>query len=137
MSIAETREYGRGWAFPLRFDNSSVQMVAGADDVEQGLRILFLTQPGERIMRADFGCGLNQFAFASIEAGIETEIAAMIAEGIRRYEPRITVLSVSVIPVGELRNQIKVTIEYAHALGANVKKIEWLADIGDGRGGLG
>ncbi len=45
---------------------TGVQMAAGAENVRQSMKILFLTEPGERIMREDYGCGLNDYLFANI-----------------------------------------------------------------------
>ncbi len=59
--------YGRGWAFPPQFSSQTgIIMAEGAEHVRQSMKILFLTEPGERIMREDYGCGLNDYLFENI-----------------------------------------------------------------------
>jgi hypothetical protein len=48
--VADDQSFlGRGWAFPPTFSlrGADVEMVSGADDVEQSLQILLATAPGE------------------------------------------------------------------------------------------
>jgi phage baseplate assembly protein W len=54
------------FAFPFRIDPASRQAAqAGyADHVEQMIRQVLLTAPGERVNLPDFGCGLRQLLFA-------------------------------------------------------------------------
>lgn len=92
-----TRLYGAGWAFPLTFSllgpdgehpRSSVAMSAGADNVAQSLRILFQTQPGERLMRPAYGCDMQSAVFASLSEGTLAALHNQIAESVARHEPR-------------------------------------------------
>jgi uncharacterized protein len=50
--------------FPLHFDNNGRTAVVGNDDHIRDLigQVLF-TNPGERVNRPDFGCGLLQLVF--------------------------------------------------------------------------
>ena len=60
---------GLGWAFPLGFDASgSVGLAALEQDVRQAIRIILGTTPGERVMRPDFGAGLDDFLFEPASA---------------------------------------------------------------------
>ena len=53
---------GVGWAFPPYLDVTRVPaMVAYEEDIRQSIMIIMGTEPGERIMRPDFGAGLNRF----------------------------------------------------------------------------
>ena len=55
---------GVGWAFPPALDVTRVPaMVAYEEDIRQSIMIIMGTEPGERIMRPDFGAGLNRFVF--------------------------------------------------------------------------
>jgi phage baseplate assembly protein W len=70
-------------------------VVAGPEKVRQAIFTILDTEPGERVMRADFGCGLRRFLMApnnpATRAGIEREIAQSLA----RWEPRVTVIDVA------------------------------------------
>ncbi|CAQ84332.1 MULTISPECIES: GPW/gp25 family protein [Photorhabdus] len=97
--------YGQGWAFPIKFipDNketadqtAGIVMAQGIEDVSQSLEILFLTEPGERIMREDFGCGLQDFVFENISDTLISAIKNRIQQAILRYEPRAYLLNVDI-----------------------------------------
>lgn len=52
---------------PLRVDLGSGRLALERDDalhIEQMMRQVLLTAPGERINRPDFGCGLRRIVFA-------------------------------------------------------------------------
>lgn len=82
---------GRGWQFPLGFDprNQSVGMVAGVEDIEESLRILFGTWPGERVMQPTYGCSVRRAVFESINESTLTELRELIRRAILFFEPRI------------------------------------------------
>jgi phage baseplate assembly protein W len=48
---------GRGWAFPVAPDAAGeVALVAAAEDIRQAILLILETEPGERVMRPEFGC---------------------------------------------------------------------------------
>lgn len=88
---------GRAWNFPPRFNLAvGVVMAVDYDRIRQSLRVLFSTLPGERIMRENFGCDLNQFMFMNMGDELFARISDRIDEAIRQYEPRVEPLSVNV-----------------------------------------
>jgi uncharacterized protein len=89
---------GAGWAFfPLRTDvTGSVALVRGDREVEEAIRIILATAPGERPMRPDFGCGIHDFVFAPADASTAGQIAFEVRSALDRWEPRIDVLDVHV-----------------------------------------
>ncbi|HEH9402157.1 TPA: GPW/gp25 family protein [Aeromonas sobria] len=86
--------YGRGWAFPLIFTDDGVAMAQGEEDVRQSIKILFSTQPGERIMRNDYGCDLNQYMFNNITNQLLSDIERQIYQSVLRYEPRANITNI-------------------------------------------
>ena len=59
---------GRGLAFPAAVDASSgaIAMAQYEEDIRQAVRIILDTDPGERVMRPDFGAGLRALVFEPI-----------------------------------------------------------------------
>ena len=53
---------GRGWDFPVRPDPraGALAYTGGPEKVRQSIGIILDTEPGERIMRPTFGCGLRR-----------------------------------------------------------------------------
>ena len=56
---------GRGLAFPFQVNQrGEIALVTGQRDVEQSIRIILETAPGERVMRPEFGCRAHELLFA-------------------------------------------------------------------------
>ncbi|WP_067067350.1 GPW/gp25 family protein [Roseateles chitosanitabidus] len=81
---------GRGWSFPPRFDaDRRAVMVAGVEDIEESLRILFRTRRGERVMQHAYGTALHQMVFEVINDHTLTELRVMLEKAVVHFEPRI------------------------------------------------
>ncbi len=65
-----TRSFlGSGWKFPPTLDvRGRIQLVHEEDDVEEAIRIILLTEKGERPMRPEFGSELSRLQFAPCDA---------------------------------------------------------------------
>jgi phage baseplate assembly protein W len=88
---------GRGWAFPPRLDGSGdVALVAARTDIEQSIRIILETAPGERVMRPDFGVGLRQMVFAPLSAATLSVVQFRVEQALVTWEARIDVQQVNV-----------------------------------------
>lgn len=86
---------GQGWNFPPVLTEDGVKMVAYEKDIEQSLRVLFSTSPGERVNRYDYGCPLRRYAFEPIYTQTLVRMRADITRAIILFEPRITLEDVS------------------------------------------
>ena len=97
MSLAKTF-LGTGWSFPPEFSKRSkeVKMVSEADDIQESLRILLSTSPGERLMHPTYGCGLKAIVFDNINESTITEIKDIIERAVLFFEPRITLDTIEV-----------------------------------------
>ena len=88
---------GRGWAFPLRTDATGrIGLVDGTQELEEAIRLILGTAPGERPMRPDFGCGIHDLVFSAPDATTAGRIAHEVRTSLLRWEPRIEVLGVDV-----------------------------------------
>jgi phage baseplate assembly protein W len=101
-----SRRSGR-WAFPPAFDDRRLHalMVEGVQDIEESLRILLSTRPGERVMHPDYGCGLHRMMFESVDTGLVAELRDLVQKAILFFEPRITLDEV-VVDLAELEEGI-------------------------------
>ena len=72
---------GRGWSFPPRFSRNGAELetVAGPQDIQESLAILFSTEPGERVMRSDYGCGLQPLVFAEMDQELVSMLRSRVA----------------------------------------------------------
>jgi phage baseplate assembly protein W len=88
---------GRGWAFPLRTDaTGGIAMVSRQREIEEAIRLILGTSPGERPMRPEFGCRIHDFVFASADGATANLISAEVRRALGRWEPRIDVEDVVV-----------------------------------------
>jgi len=91
---------GTGWGFPPSFNKSastmSVAMVSYEEDINESLRILMGTSPGERVMYPTYGCGLKKMVFEKIDESVMTALKDTIARAVLFFEPRITLDSIDV-----------------------------------------
>jgi len=87
---------GRGWAFPVDLDaDGRVRAAAGEDTVEESIRVIIGTSKGERVMRPDFGCGIHDYVFETIDANTLTLVETSVEEALVEFEPRISVEEVT------------------------------------------
>lgn len=91
------RLFGLGLSFPPRVgaDGRLVWSV-GEQNVRESIRLILLTEPGERLMREGFGCGLRRFLFEPNTVATRQLIHDRIVEAIGRWEPRVAVQEVTV-----------------------------------------
>ncbi|WP_347353673.1 GPW/gp25 family protein [Intrasporangium sp.] len=88
---------GSGWSFPLAADaTGGVSLVTGTREIEESIRLILATAPGERPMRPEFGCAVHDYVFAPADAGTAGDIAYAVRVALDRWEPRIVVESVDV-----------------------------------------
>jgi phage baseplate assembly protein W len=81
---------GRGWAFPVRTDaTGGIAMVERIREIEEAIRLILGTAPGERPMRPEFGCGIHDQVFAPMDATTAGHIAYEVRRALERWEPRI------------------------------------------------
>jgi phage baseplate assembly protein W len=88
--------YGQGMTYPLQLGVNGVRESAGAEKVEESIRIILGTQYGERLMRPRFGSNLRSLAFAPNDVTTANLARYYVTEGLSQSEPRIDVLDVTV-----------------------------------------
>src|SRR5690242_13867634 len=88
---------GSGWAFPLRTDTTGgIALVTNEREIEESIRLILATAPGERPMRPEFGCAVHDYVFAPADASTAGDIAYAVRVALERWEPRITLNDVIV-----------------------------------------
>lgn len=104
---------GSGWGFPVRLNpDGSIVEVAYEDDVREAIRIILLTNPGERLMRPAFGAGLGDFAFEPLSVATMESVRARVRSALIAWEPRIDVLDVTVTADATHRNCLLIDMTY-------------------------
>jgi uncharacterized protein len=90
-----TEIIGSGLAFPLQVDRrGGIALARDEQDIDQAIQLILGTAPGERPMRPEFGCGVHDFVFDSIDASTIGKMENAIRDALDHWEPRIVVETV-------------------------------------------
>lgn len=85
----------KGMAFPFRQSDTEIPAaVTDAELVRQSLVQILNTNRGERVMRPQFGCNLQQYVFENNDDLLEQLLRTEISTAISRWEPRALLNSV-------------------------------------------
>jgi phage baseplate assembly protein W len=104
---------GRGVAFPLRVDRrGALALVSGDEDVSEAITLILGTAPGERPMRPEFGCGIHDYIFETIDAFTMARLEQEIRSALDRWEPRIELLEVDFDVSNAALGELKIEINY-------------------------
>jgi len=104
---------GQGVAFPLQVNaRGEIALAGGERDIEQSIRVILGTRPGERVMRPEFGCRASELLFEPRNSATETQMQQYVEEALRRWEPRIEVQWVSVMSDNTQDGAVVVEVNY-------------------------
>jgi hypothetical protein len=105
--------YGQGLSFPPRVGaDGRLAWSVGEQNVRESIRLILLTEPRERLMREEFGCGLRQFLFEPNTPATRALIRERIMRTLARWELRVQVEDVTVDPDPADERLIAITIVF-------------------------
>jgi phage baseplate assembly protein W len=105
---------GAGWAFPLGVDaRGGIALARRDQELEQAIRLILATYPGERPMRPEFGSRLRDYVFRSATIDTAAELAQEVEIALLRWEPRVVVDAVNVTVDPEERNRLYIDVYYS------------------------
>jgi len=112
--MSAQRYLGRGWSYPVLPDDvGALAYAGGPDKVQQSIRIILETEPGERIMRPSFGCGLRRYLMRPNSSATRALIRHDVELSLGAFEPRIRVTDLAVDP-GDDPSLVLIRIAYVH-----------------------
>ena len=104
---------GNGWSFPLGVNRrGGISLASREREIEEAIRIILATAPGERPMRPDFGCGIHDYVVAPADASTAGSIAFQVTSALEMWEPRIDVAGVDVEIDSDDRGVLYIDIAY-------------------------
>jgi uncharacterized protein len=105
--------FGSGISFPVRLGpDGRVAVSAGPENIREAIRVILLTEPGERLNLDDFGGGAGRFLFEPNTVSTRRRIQERIEDALRRWEPRIGLEAVSVEPDPDDPRAALATVRY-------------------------
>ena len=89
---------GRGLAFPVAVDSATgaILLAEYEEHIRQAIRIVLNTDPGERVMRPDFGAGLRALVFEPLNTNTLALARHRVEQALILWEPRIDSVGVKV-----------------------------------------
>ena len=97
--------------FPLHFDSRGETARVGPDDyVRDLIRLVLFTNPGERVNRPDFGCGLKRAVFGANNEIVASTTRFLIQASLQRWLERV--IEVRRVDVEHRDAQLEVTVVY-------------------------
>lgn len=88
---------GNGIAFPMQTNAiGGVALVTREREIQEAIRLILGTAPGERPMRPEFGCRISEHVFAPANATTAGQLSYDVRAALDQWEPRIDVDDVTV-----------------------------------------
>lgn len=86
-----------------------VSILYNEQSLLEAITNILATEPGERVMKPDFGCNLSKYVFEPIDYITASDIQTEIIYAINKFEPRVENLLVNVTPLEDL-NTFKIEV---------------------------
>ena len=104
---------GVGWSFPIAVEgNGVIETAAYEEDIRQAIRIIVLTNRGERVMRPDFGAGLHAYVFEPLSTTTMELVRFRVEEALLTWEARIDIVELSVTTDDSEHNKLLIDLTY-------------------------
>jgi phage baseplate assembly protein W len=103
---------GTGVGFPFRLNkNGEIFSSSFEDSIEEAIKIVLSTKPGERLMRPDFGCRVHELMFAPNTVDTHNLAIYFVTEALKRWENRILVKEVTVHKISDTAIDINISYQ--------------------------
>lgn len=104
---------GKGWKYPVRADaQQKIAISEYEEDIKEAIWIILGTARGERVMRPEFGCGIHEYVFSSMDAVNLSLIENSVREALTLWEPRIEIIDVKTDTQYAAEGKLVVNIDY-------------------------
>jgi phage baseplate assembly protein W len=113
MGTKQPDRLGQGLSFPPRVGpDGRLAWSAGEDNVRELIRVILMTEAGERLMRESFGGGLRQYLFEPNVPTTHQRIRSSIEQAIARWEPRVSVDDVAVDADSDDPQRVNINVQF-------------------------
>jgi phage baseplate assembly protein W len=113
--MAQPAFLGVGWKFPILPDASGcLGYVSGDVNVAQSIKILLMTELGERVMRADFGTQAPRLVFSPGSPQYLRLLEKTVQDATTNWEPRVDLTAVTA--EADPANPFKITVSVSYTV---------------------
>ena len=103
---------GVGLSFPLRVEDGKIAWSGYDESIRESIMLILGTAKGERIMRPDFGCGIQELGFSINDTSTASLAIFYIEEALKKWEPRIELMRVDADADSKDADRLNISIEY-------------------------
>ncbi len=102
-----------GWPLlPIPDENGDLKYPGLEESIQQTIKIVLQTRPGEQLMRPGFGAGLENFLHAPNTLTTRSRIRDLIDKALERWEKRIQVSRIDVDEIAGHPDRLRIEISY-------------------------
>jgi len=104
---------GKGLKFPIKVNpRGGLSPSEGPERIQDAIWLIVKTGLGERLMRPQFGSGIDSFVFQPNSAVTRAALGDAVRAALVGWEPRIELEQVRVEPAPDEPSQVAVVVEY-------------------------
>lgn len=105
---------GVGWKFPIQVDKTTGRIKTSSyeEDIKEAIKIIIMTRKGERVMKPEFGCNLQNYVFDILNNTTLNSMKRDILEALILWEPRIIEPEVNINFDNKEKNKVNIEISY-------------------------
>jgi len=103
-----------GIKIPITYDSGDgfTMLKTLEDTIKQNLKMLILTNPGERVMEPEFGVGIQRYLFSNFSEDINSQISERINAQVKAYMPSVNINRIDFNDSDPDSNRLSLSIEY-------------------------
>lgn len=105
----------KGWKFPFEIsrEHGRVEVSSMRENIRQSVKIILLTEPGERMLHPRFGTKLHQFLFENMDRQTEEMIRREVQHSLYMWEKRICNIGVELAAGPERQGELRISVSYS------------------------
>ncbi|MDO4540715.1 MAG: GPW/gp25 family protein [Syntrophomonadaceae bacterium] len=105
---------GEGWSFPVSVDEATgrIRTSEYEEDIKEAIHLIIMTRPGERMMRPNFGCGIQGFVFEGTDYTSRKQMENKVYDALIKWEPRIENVTVNIEADDSRTGAMSVEVSY-------------------------
>lgn len=136
--MAKNSFLGKGLAFPVRPEPATGRLreQTEEEDIREAIRIILGTRKGERVMRPEFGCGIHEYVFGTMDYDTFCRIEEAVKEALILWEPRITGISVRAQAAPGTEGMVLINVGYLVRSTNNQYNLVYPFYMSEGVGGV-
>lgn len=120
------------WPLEIEIEHGRLRFAEGNPSIRQVIWNILATRPGERLMRPDFGAGLYNYIHQPNNETTRNLIKDAVFRGVTRWEPRVELTSVQVLPDPVQISHVNVSIHYRIRQDGGAGRMDFSLQLGSG-----